>query len=107
MHCLYSWISSLTFLNSWSNVKLRMVEMVISTMRMTTITMRYLFRLRSRVENLFLVIFELREILVWVPAYTQQANTCPVFFRTVPASSKLSLDREQAWSAELTQYQMT
>ena len=81
-----------------------MVEVVISTMRMTTITMRYLLRLRSRVENLFLVIFELREILVWVPAYTQQANTWPVFFRTVPASSKLSLDREQAWSAELTQY---
>ena len=41
-----------------------MVEVVISSMRITTITMRYLFRLRSRVENLFLVIFELREILV-------------------------------------------
>ena len=52
-----------------------MVDVTISIMRMTTMNMRYLFRLRSRVENLFLVILELREILVWVPAYTQQANT--------------------------------
>ena len=73
-----------------------MVEVVISSIRMITITMRYLFRLRSRVENLFLVIFELSEILVWVPAYTQQANTWPVFLRTVPARSRLSLDSEQA-----------
>ena len=73
-----------------------MVEVVISSIRMTTITMRYLFRLRSRVENLFLVIFELSEILVWVPAYTQQANTWSVFLRTVPARSRLSLDSEHA-----------
>ena len=45
-----------------------MVETTISVSRITTMKIRYLFRLRSRVENLFFVILELSEILVWVPA---------------------------------------
>ena len=45
-------------------MKERTVEMTISVSRTATKNTRYLLSDFSRVENLFLVIFELREILV-------------------------------------------
>ncbi len=40
---------------------------------------------------MFLVILELRLILVWVPAYTQTAYTSLVFLRRAPAKRRFSL----------------